>query len=64
MSPLELVLFYVGFWGFILLLTSTVDACNSATDRLLNESVDAEQGQACCDDAYDEPEQRGTVPRL
>lgn len=64
MSPIELVLFYLGFWGLILLITSTVDACNATTKELLHEAADRQESQACCSDPDDEPEQWGAVPSL
>ena len=56
MTFFELCVFYAGFWGLLLLLTSSVDACNKLTDELWEHELTSQQGQACDYDPCHEPE--------
>jgi hypothetical protein len=56
MNFIELVVFNIGFWGVMMLLMSSVDACNKVTDQLLERELTSQEGHACCYDADGEPQ--------
>lgn len=56
MTFFELIIFYIGFWGMMILLTTSVDACNKLTNELWEHELTSQQGQACDYDPCHEPE--------